>query len=92
MEDFIDDIGDLDLYIDYVDEYVSDLHFPISSKDRYIAYANGPISVSKEIFDKFKYNESESYFKTEDSVYNSEIVKNGYKISYIKNNLMIYIQ
>lgn len=86
-----DDIGDIELYVDYIDTYVSDQHFPISSKDSSICYANGPITITKKIFDDYKYDENNTYFKREDSVYNSNLVKKGYKISYIKNNLMLYI-
>jgi hypothetical protein len=91
VKEFTDDIGEIQLFIDYIDTYTSDKSYPISSKEPLICYANGPISISKEIFNKFKYNESSSFFKTEDTIYNSNLVKNGYNISYIKNNLMLYI-
>jgi len=90
-KEFVDDIDDLDLYRDYIDTYVSEYHFPISSIDRNAKFANGPISISKKIFEKFKYGEGEKFNKREDSMYNSALIKNGYKISYIKNNLMLYI-
>lgn len=91
-KEYSENIGDLELFIDYIDTFIADNHFPISSKESSCPYANGPISISREIFEKFKYDESQSLFKREDSIYNSKLVKNGYKISYIKNNLMLYIK
>jgi hypothetical protein len=90
-KEFTEDIGEIQLMIDCIDTHISDEHFPVSSKDLSLCFANGPISISKEIFNKFKYNENPLFFKSEDSVYNSNLVKNGYNISYIRNNLMIYI-
>lgn len=91
IKEFTENIGELELFIDAIDTYRSDEYFPVSSKDLSFCFANGPISVSKDIFDKYKYDENPYFFKREDSVYNSNLVKNGHYISYIKNNLMVYI-
>ena len=92
VNEFNKDIGDLELFLDYIDTYVSEYHFPVSSKDSsFICYANGAISVTKKIFNDFKYDEDKLHFKKEDSLYNGILIKNGYKISLIKNNLMFYI-
>jgi hypothetical protein len=90
-KEFIDDIGDIQLFLNHIDTYVSELHFPVSSINKSDKFANGTISISKEIFDKFKYGETEEFNRREDSMYNSNLIKNGYKISYIKNSLMLYI-
>jgi hypothetical protein len=91
ITEYINDIGDIELYIDYIDTYISDEKFPISSKENNICYANGPISITKELFNNYKYGEGIEYIHKEDSMYNSKLVKDGYKISYIKNSLMLYI-
>ena len=91
IKEFTDDVGELDFLIDYIDTPVKENCFPLSSRESHLSYANGPISIRKEIFDKFKYNEDNNFFKREDSVYNNILVKNGVNISYIRNKLMIYI-
>ena len=91
ITEFIDDIGELEFYLNYIDKVSEKPLYPISSVGGEVCYANGPISVSKEIFNKFNYNESQSLFKKEDAIYNRNLIENGYKISYIKNNLMLYI-
>lgn len=90
-KEFTSDIGELDLFIDYIDTYISDHDFPVSSVGGKVCYANGPISISQEIFNKYKFGESSEFDGREDTMYNSNLVKNGHKISYIKNNLMLYI-
>lgn len=90
-KEFTDDIGEMELYVDFIDKCTSEVLYPISELEKDIVYANGPISISKEIFNKFKYDETEDFFKKEDAIYNTNLVKNGYKISYIKNKLMLYI-
>jgi hypothetical protein len=91
IKEFTSDIGDIELYIDYIDTYISDIHFPICSKENNCCFANGPISITKELFDKYKYGEDSEFGGREDSMYNSKLVKDGYKISYIRNSLMLYI-
>jgi len=91
LTEFNSDIGRLDFYLDYVDTSHNENHHPHSSKEINICYAGGPISVRNEVYQKYKYNEDNSIFKSEDAVYNSNLVKNGIKLSYIRNPLMIYI-
>ena len=84
------EMNNLELLIDYIDTFISDRHFPESSKG-HLSYANGHISLLKTIFDEIKYDESNDLFKCcEDSEYSSRLVKNGYKISHITNKLSFY--
>jgi hypothetical protein len=87
IKEYSNDIGDIDLKPDYVDTFISDTHFPMNSKN-HLSYANGHVSVLSEIFNKVKYNETSTY--SEDAEFNSQIVKLGYKISYIGNKLSYY--
>jgi len=90
-KEFTSDIGDIEFYVDYIDTFISDTQFPLSSNEYSYCFANGPISITKELFDKYKYGEGPEFNGKEDSMYNSKLVKDGYKISYIKNSLMLYI-
>ena len=90
-KEFTSDIGEIQLYIDHIDTCVPHKPYPISSKEGEVCFGNGPISITKELFDKYKYWEGSEFNGKEDSMYNSELIKNGYKISYIKNSLMLYI-
>ncbi len=90
--EYTNDVGCLDLHVDYIDTFISNEHFPVSSENPNLVFANGPITLTNDIFEKFKYGETFEYNGREDSMYNSNLVKNGYKISYIKNSLMLYIK
>jgi len=84
------EINNLELFIDYIDTFISDRNFPESSRG-HLPYANGHISLLKTIFDEIKYDESNDLFKCcEDSEYSSRLVKSGYKISHITNKLSFY--
>jgi hypothetical protein len=84
------DIGPFEVFKEYVDTFISDRHYPTSSKGHQ-PYANGHVSISSEIFKDFKFDEDPSLHRCcEDSEYNSRLVKNGYKICYIKNKLSNY--
>jgi hypothetical protein len=88
--DYNQEINELDLYKDYIDTFVANESYPISSKG-HLPYHNGHISILKTLFDKFKYDERDDLFGCcEDSEYNSRLVKNGYKICYIGNKLSYY--
>jgi hypothetical protein len=91
VKEFVDDIGELELYIDYIDTCIPKFAYPVNSLVGEVCFANGPISLSREIFDKFKYGEGPEFAGKEDSIYNSNLINEGYKLSYIKNNLMLYI-
>jgi len=86
------DIGDFEILEGYIDTFISERHFPESSKGHQ-SYHNGHISLLSEIFQEFKYDEDPSLYRCcEDSEYTSRLVNNGYKISYISNKLSQYIK
>jgi hypothetical protein len=91
VKEFNSNIGEIQLHIDYIDTYTSDVTFPICSNEKNLCFANGPISITKELFEKYKYGETDNFIGKEDSMYNSGLVKDGYKLSYIRNPLMFYI-
>ena len=77
---------------DTIDTYGGGAHVsPISSTLSNYSYANGHISVLKNIFDLYKYDENESLHRCcEDSEFNNRLILNGYKISLVKNKLSLY--
>jgi len=85
------EIGNLELLKEYIDGYISDSHAP-QSKIMHFDYHNAHISLLNNIFKKYQYDEDESIKYMEDSEFTSRLVKNGYKISYIKNKLSYYIK
>lgn len=86
-----EDIGEIELLKDYIDGYISDLHAP-ESKIKHLDYHCAHITLLNNIFKKFEYNEDEKIKYYEDSEFNSRLVKNGFKISYIPNKLSFYIK
>ena len=82
-------IDDLILQPEYIDTFVDDKHYPYSSNGD-VGYHNAHITLFKNIFDDFKYNENPSFFKIEDSEFTSRLVKNGFKLCYIQNKLSVY--
>jgi cellulose synthase/poly-beta-1,6-N-acetylglucosamine synthase-like glycosyltransferase len=91
-KEYVDDIGEIQLFIDYIDVTpIGGPIYPTSSVGGHICYANGPISLYKYIFKEFKYGEGPEFLGMEDSIYNSNLVIKGYKISYIQNSIMLYI-
>jgi hypothetical protein len=89
-KNYTNDIGNLEILESYIDTYISDRHYPECSKG-HLPYHNGHISILSEIFKDFKYNEDPTLHRCcEDSEYTSRLVKNGYKICYIKNKLSNY--
>jgi hypothetical protein len=82
-------IGGLILYQEYVDTYFGERNYPQSSKGHQ-DYHNAHITLIRSIFDEFKYNEDQTFFKCEDSVYTSLLVNNGLNICYIQNKLSYY--
>jgi len=87
IKEYENSIGEKQIYIDYIDTFITDTHAPSSSKE-HLPYANGHISVLKKIFDLHKFNENSTW--SEDCEFNSQIIKMGYKISYINNKLSYY--
>jgi glycosyltransferase involved in cell wall biosynthesis len=74
------------LLINYHDTIKPNVGQPENS-EKHLNYANGHITIRKEIFEKFKY---EDISKVEDTQYNLNLLKNGYKFSHISDPLMIY--
>jgi len=79
------------LYIDYINTIVPNRIYPISNKQHF-NYGNPFISFRRFIFDRFKYDESEEAVYIEDSLFNRALVNSGYKISYIKQRLVLYLK
>jgi hypothetical protein len=81
----------LDLYPECIDTYQPQiLPWPVSQQYSDIVYHNGHVSLYKDIFNQFKYNENWQEIG-EDCDLNARIVQSGLKISYIKNKLSMYI-
>lgn len=55
-------------------------------------YQCGHLSIKKEIFKRYKFNESRLYHAKEDAEYATRLVINKIFISYIENNLSFYIR
>lgn len=83
--------NNMDLYVDYIDTIFPNQIYP-SSKIEHLDFANGFVSFRNEIFRKFKYNESPEAEYIEDSLYTRNLVESGYKISYIKQKLVLYLK
>ena len=82
-------IGEILYYKDYIDGIIDNCPFALNinnHKDYHCAH----ISVTKEIFEKLKYDESIGHIPGEDGEYTKRIVKSGHKISYIENKLSQY--
>ena len=76
----------------YIDMCAPDCPFP-SNAQLHRAYAVGHMSVTREIFRQFKYDQDEAkVFRREDSVYAKELVANGHSICLINNKLSLYIK
>jgi hypothetical protein len=50
------------------------------------------ISLRREIFLKYRFNESKNYFRKEDAEFASRLVENNILISYIENELSLYLK
>lgn len=75
-------------YINYVD---NDTLYP-KNINQEVRFHNAHLSLIKEIFLKFQYNEDESIKYAEDSIYTRNLVENGYKLCYLENKLSLYIK
>jgi hypothetical protein len=84
------DPGQLNFNKDYIDT-INDVNtFPFN-KNIHLAYACGHPSLTKNIFNKIKYDESIGNQPGEDGKFLKSLVINGYKISHINNKLSQYI-
>lgn len=74
------------LLINYHDTIKPNVGQPENSK-KHLSYANGHVTLRKEIFEKYKYQDVS---RVEDTRYNLNLLKNGFKFSHILDPLMIY--
>jgi glycosyltransferase involved in cell wall biosynthesis len=85
------DLEKLDLYPECIDTFQPHiLPWPVSQEYGNIVYHNGHVTLYKNIFNQFRYNEHWREIG-EDCDLNARIVTSGIKISYIKNKLSMYI-
>jgi hypothetical protein len=86
--------------VDYLHEYVNTpgvnnypdlISYPYNNIN-HLPYQNAHISILKNVFDRYQYDENELLKYKEDSEYTNRLVKNNIKISYIHNPLSIYIK
>jgi hypothetical protein len=79
-------------------QIMGDEAFPISFNNVHIPYHNAHLSIIKDIFYNFKYdeyeNESSDIWKShgcaKDSLYTKTLIQNNIKISVLKNKLSLY--
>ena len=89
-ESFIhSDIGEMNVMYDYIDTMES-VGFPYSSKG-HLDYSCGHVTVSKNIFNNYKFNEN-FLSVGEDINYLRLLMENNFKITYISNKLTNYIK
>jgi len=88
---WLSNIGDFHYKQDYIDLYnPSILPWPTNSQEHYITYHNAHVSIIRELFDTFKYDENWREVG-EDAEYNRRIFQSGIKLSYIANKLSMYV-
>jgi glycosyltransferase involved in cell wall biosynthesis len=75
----------------YIDTLYVDPIYPKSGVE-HIDYHCAHISISKELFDKFKYNEDEQVKYKEDSYYVRTLVENNHPICFLNNKLTLYLK
>ena len=91
-EDFLKSHHDAcELYVNYIDTLKDNIPYPVSQFTHY-DFANGFVSFRRKIFKQYKFNEAPEYEFAEDALFNRTLVENGYKISYIKNKLALYLK
>ena len=75
---------------DYINTIVHNRLYPVNENDTEVEFLNGHLSFRRRIFNKFKYDESPSWFYDCDSEYTRRLVTNGIYISYIPHPLVLY--
>lgn len=80
----------LEYFNDYVDTVFVNNTFAMNSQNHQ-DYHCAHISLKKEIFEKFKYDESIGWESGEDGEYTRRLVGNGILISYVSNKLSQYV-
>lgn len=74
------------LHINYHNSFVNEQVSPQNST-QHLDYANGHLTLRKEIFHEKQYKEVS---RNEDTLYNIDLMKRGYIMSHLDNPLMIY--
>lgn len=93
LESINDSNFELDYDVDFLNTINQETLFPLHNNvGGDYNYQNAHVSVRKEIFEKFKYDEDENKKYYEDSLYNRILVKNNILITRIKNKLSYYIK
>lgn len=88
---FESDINEIEYYHNYIDSVIDGCPFAVNSNiNNHKDYHCAHISIKKEIFDRFRFDESEEIVYREDSEYTKKLVKNNIKISYMSNRLSQY--
>lgn len=83
--------GLMELYVNYIDTLFPNIPYPTSAIE-HLDFANGFVSFRRGIFQRFKYDESPEAEYIEDSLFNRRLVESGYKISYIRQKLVLYLK
>lgn len=83
------DSGEAKLHKDYIDTIVQKEGFP-QSGIMHLRYHCAHVTLTKELFDKFKFDENEVFKYREDSEFLYRIVSSGQKIDYLDGKLSIY--
>lgn len=82
----------MELYVNYIDTLYPNIPYPTSSI-KHLDFANGFVSFRRGIWDAgYRYDESPGMEYKEDSYFNRHLVESGYKISYIKQRLALYLK
>ena len=84
-----------EIYYNYLDTFVPGSHFPIPATQLHtgkLFYGCGHISVTRELYRSYRYNEDPSLAGAEDSWYLYELTCKGHKATYIHNQLVLYTQ
>ena len=86
-----EDIGQLELIPEYINTFLPQiLPWPINSNNKNVIYHNGHISLLKDVFHQFKYDEN-WHGVGEDCNLNARLIQSNLKLFYIKNRLSKYI-
>ena len=87
------EVGELDYEVGIVNTVPHIVYcHPYPNNNKLISYHNAHLSLLNDDFKKFKYNDDKSVERSEDCLYNRQLVENGVFISYIKNKLSFYVK
>jgi len=85
--DFLKSEENINLHLDIIDTINPNHLYPVD-KDNIVCYANGHVTVIKSITENFQNNINHPF---PDSLFNRELVENGYKITWLDNHLSYYM-